>query len=103
MAKIGELLQKCESFDWDEHNVEKNWEKHRVDTAQCEEVFFNSTLIAASDTKHSDREARYLVLGQSNAQRLLFVSFTIRKNMIRIISARDMTRRERKIYEESEG
>lgn len=102
MAKIDELLQKCESFDWDEHNVEKNWEKHRVDNAECEEVFFHSPLIAASDTKHSEREARYFVLGQSNAQRLLFVSFTIRKNMIRVISARDMTRRERKTYEESE-
>ena len=87
-------------FDWDEGNRQKNWEKHQVDFRECEEVFFNQPLLIQEDTRHSSQEKRYYVLGRSDLDRSLFLVFTIRNNKIRVISARDQSRRERKIYEQ---
>jgi uncharacterized DUF497 family protein len=87
-------------FDWDEGNKQKNWEKHQVDYRECEEVFFNQPLLIREDTKHSSQEKRYFVLGRSDIGRLLFLVFTIRNNKIRVISAREQSRKERKIYEQ---
>jgi uncharacterized DUF497 family protein len=91
-------LQRCVGFDWDEGNQGKNWEKHRVTDAECEEVFFNEPLVASEDPAHSKREKRFFALGHTAAGRLLFVAFTIRRDLIRVISARDMTRREMRKY-----
>lgn len=91
-------LEKCIGFDWDDGNQGKNWEKHDVSDAECEEVFFNDLLVAGADPKRSKRERRYYALGQTDAGRLLFVAFTIRKNLIRVISARDMTKAELRKY-----
>ena len=90
-----------EGFDWDEGNLLKNWEKHGVSASECEQIFFNNPLIAGPDEKQTKRETRYYVLGISDAKRRLFVSFTIRKSKIRIISARDMSRKERKVFDKS--
>ena len=98
---ITDRLASCEGFEWDKGNLLKNWEKHEVTASECEQLFFNRPLTAAEDEKHSAREARFYALGQTDAGRFLFIVFTIRKNMIRVISARDMNRRERKAYEES--
>jgi len=95
-----ELLDRVEGFDWDEGNKEKNWEKHKVTYLECEEVFFNKPLIVKEDEPHSIAEARYYALGKTDSERLLFVVFTIRSRKIRVISARDMNKRERKIYYE---
>ncbi len=89
-----------EGFDWDKGNIEKNWERHRVTHIECEEVFFNRPLVVREDKLHSMAESRYYVLGKTDDERLLFVVFTIRENKIRVISARDMNRRERRLYEE---
>ena len=89
-----------DGFEWDEGNSDKNWFLHQVTNAECEEVFFNIPLIVADDTKHSVTEKRYYVLGQTDRGRLLFIAFTIRDNFIRVISARDMNKRESKRYEE---
>jgi len=94
-----ERLAACTGFDWDEGNLFKNWKTHRVAAAECEQVFFNRPLIAAPDPAHSREEPRYYVLGQTDAGCWLFVVFTIGRNRIRIISARDMSRRERRTYE----
>jgi len=91
-------LRECVGFDWDDGNLFKNWERHRVSAFECEQVFFNHPLIAASDEKHSSEEPRFFALGQTDATRLLFVVFTIRGKRIRVISARDMNSRERKQY-----
>ena len=91
---------KLAGFDWDEGNKQKNWEKHQVDYRECEEVFFNKPLLVSEDIQHSSQEKRYYVLGRSDAGRTLFLVFTIRNNYIRIISARDQSRKERKIYEQ---
>ncbi len=91
-------LQRCVGFDWDEGNEGKNWEKHKVSDAEAEEVFFNDPLVAGTDMLHSQAEPRYFALGRTDAGRHLFVAFTIREALIRVISARDMTRKELKRY-----
>ena len=88
-------------FEWDEGNRDKNWEKYQVSNSECEEVFFNLPLLLQPDESHSQSEARYYVLGQTNAGRRLFIVFTIREKRVRVISARDMSKRERMIYEQS--
>ncbi|RME86617.1 MAG: BrnT family toxin [Anaerolineae bacterium] len=95
-------LPSLTGFDWDEGNLTKNWEKHRVRAAECEEVFFNEPLMLFPDVGHSQVEPRYYVLGHTNAGRRLFVVFTIRGDKIRVISARDMSRKERKVYEQAQ-
>lgn len=85
-------------FDWDEGNLTKSWEKHSVAAVECEEVFLNVPLLLADDVGRSAAEARYYVLGQTNAGRLLFIAFTVREGRIRVISARPMSEKERRIY-----
>ncbi|MDO8433393.1 MAG: BrnT family toxin [Candidatus Binatus sp.] len=93
-----ERIAGCAGFQWDDGNSAKISERHGVSPAECEQAFFNSPLIVADDNKHSANEARFYALGQSDSGRLLFVAFTVREKLIRVISARDMSRRERKIY-----
>ena len=89
-------------FDWDEGNARKN-EKHGVSTAEAEQVFFNAPLLLLTDDKHSQQEARHHALGKTDDGRFVHVSFTLRKSgsLIRVISARDMHRKERTIYEQA--
>lgn len=91
-------LPEFEGFDWDKGNTEKNWLVHDVTPQEAEQVFFNTPLIAADDQKHSRTEKRYFVLGQTDEDRPLFIAFTMRKRRIRVISARDLNRKERKVY-----
>ena len=99
---ILEIIVKCEAFQWDKGNLLKIWEKHRVTPVECEQIFFNRPLITAQDVKHSIKEPRFYALGNTDRGRLLFVVFTVRENLIRIISARDMNRKERKVYKSHE-
>jgi len=96
------ILSTINGLKWDEGNITKNWESHGVTHSECEEVFFNVPLVINVDEPHSIAETRYYVLGKTNSRRLLFLVFTIRNDKIRIISARDMNRKERKIYEQTE-
>jgi uncharacterized protein len=96
---VSNPLDACVGFDWDEGNLDKNWESHLVTWWECEEVFLNRPLIVKSDTGHSRHERRWYALGSTEAGRLLFVAFTIRRNLIRPISFRDMTARELRIYD----
>ena len=93
-------LSRCTGFEWDKGNLRKNWEEHGVTGSECEQIFFNQPRVVAPDVKHSGKEDRYFVLGHVDTGRLLFVVFMTRKNLIRIISARDMSRKERKVYEQ---
>lgn len=95
-----EILLKCEGFEWDQGNAEKNRIRHNVMQGECEQVFFNEPVLIYSDIKHSQEENRWYLLGTTDAERLLFVVFTVRKNRVRIISARDMNKKERDIYYE---
>jgi len=80
----------------------QNWRKHRVTPSECEEIFFNRPLVVQDDTTHSEKESRYYCLGRTDAGRMLFVVFTIRRRTIRVISARDMNGKERKAYQSYE-
>lgn len=90
-------------FEWDAGNVRKSVEKHDVSQAEAEQLFFNAPLLVLPDVKHSQREARYHALGKTDTGRRLHVTFTVRGGgaLIRVISARDMHRKERAIYEQS--
>jgi len=92
-------FEQITGFDWDDGNRQKNRDKHQVSTGECEEVFFNLPVLLQDDPRHSQSEPRFYVLGQTNAFRWLFIAFTARKDKIRVISARDMSRKEREIYE----
>ena len=94
------LLKDSTGFDWDEGNSEKNWINHQVTRVESEQVFFNLPIVMGDDKKHSQNEKRFYLLGRTEFNRLLFVVFTIRNNHIRIISARDMSKKERSIYYE---
>jgi uncharacterized protein len=96
-------LLACTGFDWDAGNSEKNWEKHKVSRSECEQIFFNQPLVMAADQKHSQIEPRYYALGQSDRGRRLFVVFTIRGHLIRVISARLMSPTERRLYDQKEN
>lgn len=96
--KNQDLLLDCTGFEWDEDNARKNWLKHYVTPSECEQVFFNQPLATGADEKHSTGEKRYYALGQTDAGRLMFIVFTVRNKLIRMISARDMSRKERKTY-----
>ena len=95
-----DIISKCEGFEWDEGNSNKNWHLHRVTNAECEDVFFNLPLIVAADAKHSNREQRFFALGRTENNRRLFIAFAVKKKLIRVISARDMTKSEQRKYAE---
>jgi hypothetical protein len=94
-------LTKLSRFDWDAANREKNWDLHGVSWSEAEEVFFNQPILLYPEPVHSESEDRFYVIGRTGTDRHLFVVFTIRKNKIRIISARDMAKKERRIYDEA--
>jgi uncharacterized DUF497 family protein len=92
-------FEKIIGFDWDTGNEQKNV-KHGVSPAEAEQAFLNEPLVVLDDLKHSDMEPRFHALGQTSEGRLLHITFTIRMSKIRVISARDMHRKERAIYEQ---
>ena len=94
--------KKITGFDWDEGNSRKN-EKHGVSMAECEQVFFNVPLLTLGDYVHSHLEPRFHALGKTDDGRQLHITFAVRHHgeKIRIISARDMHRKERTIHEKT--
>ena len=92
-----DLLRTCTGFEWDDGNRDKNWHRHRVSQGKAEQVFFHEPLVAR-DAAHSEDEPRYHALGTTAAGRMLVVVFTVRRRLIRVISARDMSDWERRVY-----
>lgn len=95
-----EILKNADGFYWDKYNINKNWFKHKVKFTESEEIFFNDSLFILQDAKYSLKEKRWFCLGTTDKNRKLFTVFTIRNKKIRIISSRDMNKKERKKYEE---
>lgn len=95
-------LSKLEGFEWDKGNL-KHIEKHNVNYRECEEAFLNKPLIVNGDETHSQTEERFRVYGKTNKSRLLCVIFMIRDNKIRVISARNQNKKERKEFKEAGG
>ena len=98
MAGLAELIKTVEGFEWDAGNSEKNWKRHQVTQAECEQVFANLPLLLSVTVKVGEAESRYFALGRTDAARELAVVFTVRGKQVRVISARPMSRRERKEY-----
>jgi len=94
-------LVQTAGFDWDDSNTLKIIGKHNVMPSEAERIFFNEPLLLMDDFKHSQKEERFHALGITDDRRLLHVTFTLREKgtLIRVISARDMHRKERRIYE----
>lgn len=88
------------SFDWDEGNNFKNFDKHGVTNQECEEVFMDENKVMHKDLAHSIKENRFLLIGKTQSERLLFLVFTLRKDQIRVISARDLNQKEYRLYEQ---
>jgi uncharacterized DUF497 family protein len=103
VAEHNDPLDGCCGFEWDESNTHKNWDRHRVSPEEAEDIFFNEPLVVRSDVRHSRREKRYYALGQTSDGRYLFVAFTIRRSLVRVISVRDMNLREREAYAKHEN
>ena len=91
------LLSDPIRFEWDAGNKDKNFRKHSVTNEDCEEVFIDPHKRIAKDVLHSGKEERYILVGFTKKQRLLFIIFTMRQNRIRVISARDMAKKERNL------
>jgi uncharacterized DUF497 family protein len=87
-------------LEWDPWKAEQNLRKHGVSFAEAATVLADPLSETAHDPAHSDREDRFLTVGHSAQKRLLIVAHTERDNHIRIISARELTRSERRVYEE---
>ncbi len=88
-------------FEWDKSNAGHIKDGHGIEPHECEQVFFNLPLVLSPDVKHSGAESRYYLMGRTDADMLLLVVFTIRASKIRVVTARALNRKERKIYYES--
>ena len=98
MALIPEFFPNVEGFQWDEGNSSKNWARHRISQTEAEQIFVNRPVVVIGDVAHSGTEARYFSFGRTDGGRLLTVVFTVRGQLLRVISARPMSRRERRGY-----
>jgi uncharacterized protein len=87
-------------LEWDPWKEERNLRKHGVSFTEAATVLGDPLSETAHDPAHSDVEDRYLTVGRSVQRRLLIVAHTERGSRLRIISARELTRSERKAYEE---
>ena len=92
-------LPKPLEFDWDEANKRKIWLKHKVTVEECEEAFATEQLFRQPDELHSHNESRHILISKTKNLRFLFIIYTIRKNKVRVISARSMHRKEVDFYE----
>ncbi len=99
MAILSEFFEDVEGFQWDEANASKNWKRHQVSQTEAEQVFLNRPVVVTG--ARSGLEARRFVFGRTDGNRLLTVVFTIRGPLLRVISARPMSRTERKRYDQA--
>jgi uncharacterized DUF497 family protein len=98
MGLLDEFFESLEGFQWDEGNSEKTWVRHEVAQAECEQLFLNRPIVVIFNQGHSKLERRFVALGRADSGRQLTVVFTVRGSLLRVISGRPMSRRERGIY-----
>jgi uncharacterized protein len=97
--EVGRILKEVSGFEWDKGNKNKNLIKHNVANEECEEIFFDQNKIIMKDIAHSESEERYTLIGKTKQKRLLHIVFTIRKDRVRIISARNLNKKHYRLYE----
>lgn len=95
------LLKKLQGFLWDAANKDKSEVKHKVSIQEAEEVFFDSKHKLLKDRLHSGKEHRFIAIGLTKSNRLLTIVFTVRGNLVRVISARPSSKKERNLYEKT--
>jgi len=93
-------LRKIKGFEWDEGNIDKSYKKHGITPNEAEEVFLDEHVLLVEDIKHSQIEKRFIAIGKTIQQKLLFAAFIIRNSRIRTISVRRANNKERRQYEE---
>lgn len=93
------ILPEPVAFEWDKGNLDKNFKKHKVTNKEVEEVFESKPIFIFKDEKHSAKEKRQMIWGKTDRDRMLSIIFTVRENKVRVISARDMNKKERREYE----
>jgi uncharacterized DUF497 family protein len=103
MPDLREQLARATGFEWDAGNATRSSSKHQGSQPECEQVFFNAPLVLAADPDHSGAENRFFALGRTDAGRRLLLVFTLRGTLVRVISARPMSRREREVYRNAEA
>lgn len=91
-------LKEVEGFDWDRANI-SHIKNHNVIPEEAEEAFFDPNNVIKKDVKHSFTEERFIILAKTKKSRLLYQVFTLRKNAIRVISSRNINKKEVKLYE----
>lgn len=96
-------LAQCDGFEWDDGNAPKVRARHQVEPGECEQAFFGAPPLVAADLKHSQTEARWWALGSTLGGRALYLVFTLRGTKIRVVAARTMNRKERRIYEQAQA
>lgn len=94
------VLPKVIKFEWDKGNLDKNYRKHGISVKESEELFLNENILFNDDIKHSQKEKRFIAIGKTLEDKILFAVFNFRKDKIRIISARPANKKEKKKYEE---
>lgn len=97
VIRLSEILE----FEWDKGNIGKIYQKHGITPNEAEEVFLDKNILIIDDIKHSKSEERFMAIGKINQGSVLFLAYTIRKNKIRIISARKADKIERRLYEQN--
>ena len=91
-------LTKIKGFEWDQGNIDKSLHKHGITQNEAERVFLDEKLFFQEDIKHSGKERRFIVIGGTKKVKILFIAFTVRKDRVRIISARIANYKERRLY-----
>ena len=97
MVDLGKIIR----FDWNQGNIDKSYKKHGITPNEAEDVFLDINIAIEKDIKHNEVESRYIAIGKTMQEKLLFVVFTFRNNMIRVISARKVNKKERRLYEKA--
>ena len=103
LPDVFEILGRCTGFEWDAGNTPKVLARHNVEPGECEQMFFQEPILVAFDEKHSGAAPRWQALGRTLADRKLYLVFTVRGLLIRVIAAREMNRKERRQYAEAQA
>lgn len=98
MGILDEFLADLDGFEWDAGNSDKNWLQHLVRQTEAEQALLNRPLVFSTGLKHSQQEPRFMAMGQTDTKRQLAIVFTVRGRLIRVISARPLSRPERRVY-----
>ncbi len=95
-------LNKIIGFEWDAWNIDKSYKKHGISPNEAEEVFLDERVKIEKDIKHQEQEERFIAIGKTTENKILFVVFTIRKDKIRIISGRPANKKEKEVYQKTQ-